>query len=90
MLPLSPGSKLSLSATAVALQPLLMRARRGQTPLPLRIADTSGQTTEVTVQADSLASAAAKAIRAAERQGRNVHSVEVLERVDAESRTPVG
>ena len=83
------GAVVVLDVLLVALQPLLMRARRSQTPRPLRIADTSGRTTEVTVQADSLASAAAKAIRVAERQGRHVHSVEVLERVDAESRTPV-
>ena len=41
------------------------------------------------MQADSLASAAAKAIRTAEHQRRHVRSIEVLERVGSGSRTPI-
>jgi len=83
------GAVVVLDVLLVALQPLLMRARDNQTPRQLRIADMSGRTTEVTVEADSLANAAAKAIRIAEHQGRHVRSVEVLERVGCGSRAPI-
>ena len=83
------GAVVVLDVLLVALQPLLMRARRSQTPRPLRIADTSGRTTVVTVQADSLASAAAKAIRTAEHEGRHVRSIEVLERVGSGVRASI-
>jgi hypothetical protein len=69
----------------VALQPLLVRARRDRTLRTLRIADRSGHTIDITVQADSLPDAAARAIRRAEREGRQVRSLEVLERVDSSS-----
>jgi len=74
------GAVVVLDVLLVALHPILLRARRRQVPQPLRIVDTSGRTTEVTVEADSLAHAAEKAIRTAERQGRHVRSLEVLER----------
>lgn len=77
------GAVVVLDVLLVALQPLLLRARRDPRVRQLRIADTAGHTTDVTVQADSLADGAAKAIRYVERQGRHVRSLEVLERVDS-------
>jgi hypothetical protein len=64
----------------VALQPLLLRARRERTEQPLRLVDESGETFDVVVEAESLAEAAERAIRDAERHGRHVRSVELLRR----------
>lgn len=75
------GALVVLDVLLVVLQPLLQRAARHEGSQQLRLADTTGGTEEVEVSADSLAEAVAKAIRAAEREGRHVRSVEVLERI---------
>jgi hypothetical protein len=72
------GVAVVLSVLLAALQPLLLRARRDEVECPLRLVDDTGQAVEVVVRADSLADAAARAIRAAEREGRHVRSVELI------------
>lgn len=79
------GAIVVLGVLLVALQPLLLRARRTRIAVPLRIVETSGRSADVSVQADSLADAVARGIRDVERQGRQVRSVEVLERVSREN-----
>ena len=74
------GAIVVLDVLLVALQPLLLRARRTPSKRPLRIVDTSGRSADVSVEAESLAAAVAQAIRDVERRGWQVHSVEVLER----------
>lgn len=73
------GAVVVLDVLLLALQPLLLRARRTRTMLPLRIVETSGRSTDVSIQADSLADAVARAIHDVEHEGRHVRSVEVLE-----------
>lgn len=75
------GAIVVLDVLLVALQPVLLRARRTRATLPLRVVDTSGCTADVSVQAESLAAAVAQAIRDVERRGSHVRSVEVLEHV---------
>lgn len=79
------GAVVVLDVLLVGLQPLLLRARRHDEVRPLRVADTSGRTVDVVVSAETLPDAVAQAIRSAEREGRHVRSVEVLERVDSNS-----
>jgi hypothetical protein len=79
------GAVVVLDVLLVALQPLLQRLGREQAARPLRIADTSGHTFDVTVRSDSLADAVAGAIRDVERQGGHVRSLEILERVGTSS-----
>jgi hypothetical protein len=74
------GAVVVLAVLLVALQPLLLRARRERVPRPLRLVDDTGRSFELVVESDSAADAAARAIRTAERQGRHVRSVELLER----------
>jgi len=74
------GALVVLYVLLVALQPLLLRLRREQIERPLRIEDTSGRTSDVTVRSASLADAVASAIRNVEREGRRVRTLEVLER----------
>ena len=72
------GVAVVLAVLLVALQPLLLRVRRDEVDRPLRVVDDTGRAVEVVVRADSLADAAARAIRAAEREGRHVRSVELI------------
>lgn len=72
------GTVVVLTVLLMALQPLLLRARRERTARTLRLVDDTGETVDVVIEADSLAEAAARAIRDAERQGRHVRSVELL------------
>jgi hypothetical protein len=74
------GAVLVLAVLLVALQPLLLRARRERVSRPLRLVDDTGRSFELVVESDSAADAAARAIRNAERQGRHVRSLELLER----------
>jgi hypothetical protein len=73
------GALVVLDVLVIALQPLLLRAGRERSPRELRLVDASGARVEVSVTADSLADAVARALREAEREGRDVRSVEVLE-----------
>jgi hypothetical protein len=77
------GALVVLTVLLFALQPLLQRARRERVERPLRLVEDDGRAFEVVVQAESDADAVAQAIRQIEREGRHVHSVEVLERTDA-------
>ena len=74
------GALVVLCVLLVALQPLLLRLGRQRVARPLRLVDAFGRTSEVEVEADSVADAVARAIRGLERQGAHVRSVEVLER----------
>jgi hypothetical protein len=74
------GALIVLYVLLIALQPLLLRLGRQRVARPLRLVDTFGRTSEVEVEADSVADAVARAIRGLERQGAHVRSVEVLER----------
>ena len=74
------GALAVLEVLLVALQPVLLRLRREQVEWPLRIADTSGGTADVSVRATSLADAVASAVRSAERSGRSVRTLEIRER----------
>ncbi len=76
------GALIVLYVLLVALQPLLLRLGREQVAQPLRLVDTSGRTSEVEVEAGSVADAVAHAIRGLERQGGHIRSVEVLQRTD--------
>jgi hypothetical protein len=73
------GAAVVLAVLLVALQPLLLRLRRDEVERPFRVVDDSGRAVDVVVvRADSLADAAAQAIREAEREGRQVRSVELI------------
>jgi hypothetical protein len=71
------GALVVLDLLLVALQPLLARARPVATEHRLRIVLASGETLQVAIEGGDLASAAAKAIRAAERSGARVARLEV-------------
>ena len=73
------GALVVLDVLVLALQPLLRRARREEKTAELRLADTTGRREQLSVRADSLADAVARAIRSAEQEGRHVRSVEVLQ-----------
>ena len=77
------GALVVLDVLLVALQPLLLRVARERVVRPLRLVDTSGGTSEVEVEADSVADAVARAIRGLERRGAHIRSVEVLARTGA-------
>lgn len=79
------GAIVVLDVLLVALQPLLLRARRTRATRRLRVVDGSGRSADVSVEAESLAAAVAQAIRDVERQGSQVRSVEVLERASGEN-----
>ena len=79
------GALVVLYVLLVALQPLLVRLGKNEVPRPLRLVDTLGRTSEVEVEADSVAEAVARAIRRLERQGAHVRSIEVLERTAGEN-----
>jgi hypothetical protein len=74
------GALIVFDVLLFALQPLLLRVRRDLTERTFRIADSSGLASSVTVRSASLAEAVATAVREAEREGRHVRTVEVLER----------
>jgi hypothetical protein len=73
------GALVVLAVLLFALQPLLLRARRERAERTLRLVDDEGEVLEVVVLADTLANAAAQAIRTAEREGRHVRSIDVLD-----------
>jgi len=80
------GALVVLNLLLVALQPILARARPAGVVHRLRIVSSSGEPVEVTIEGGDLASAAAKAIRAAERDGRRVVGIEISgEGVSAEA-----
>jgi hypothetical protein len=72
------GALVVLDVLLVALQPLLVRARRAEQPWTFRIGDAAG-TTELTVPAASLDEAAGRAIRVVEERGGRVRSLELVE-----------
>lgn len=72
------GALVVLDVLAVALQPILTRARPGTTPIALRLVLESGETVDVEVAAPDVASAAARAIRDVERKGRRMSKLEVM------------
>jgi MFS family permease len=73
------GAVIVLDVLAVALQPILARARPEATLVPLRLLLESGETRDVTVRAPDLAAAAASAIRQSEREGHRVVRLEVAD-----------
>jgi hypothetical protein len=73
------GAAVVLDVLLVALQPILATARREPTVHRLRLVARPGGESETTVDAPDFASAAAKAIRAAERNGTRVFSVSRIE-----------
>jgi len=73
------GALVVLDLLLVALQPILARARPAGAVHRLRVVSSSGEPLEVTIEGGDLASAVAKAIRAAERDGRRVTRLEVGE-----------
>lgn len=68
-----------LDAGAVALQPILARARVEPGTVRLRVLVDEGDTVDLDVQARDLAAAAAKAIRTVEGEGRRFRSLERLD-----------
>jgi MFS family permease len=71
------GALVVLDVLAVALQPTLARVRPKVTPFALRLVLDTGESVDVEVAASDLASAAARAIRDAERHGRRVSKLEL-------------
>jgi len=71
------GSLVVLDLLLVALQPILARARPAGPVRRFRVAAADGELVTVTVEGGDLGSAAAKAIRSAERDGRRVVGLEV-------------
>jgi len=71
------GALVVLDLALVALQPVLARARPAGPVHRLRIVTSSGEPQDVTTEGGDLASAVAKAIRGAERDGRRVVAIEV-------------
>jgi hypothetical protein len=82
------GALIVLDVLSVALQPLLALARPRLEETRLRLRLDTGERLVVAVDAPDLASAAAKAIRAAARDGRRVVSLDVLEGADEPARRP--
>jgi len=74
------GALVVLDLLLVALQPVLARARPAGPIHHLQIVTDSGEAVAVAIEGGDLATAAAKAIRAAERDGRQVTRIEVGER----------
>jgi hypothetical protein len=81
------GAVVVLDVLLVALQPLLVRARRAQQPWTFTVADLTAGTSEVTVAAASLAEAAARAIRTVEERGGHVRSLELVDAGDRRAGT---
>ena len=79
------GSLVVLDLLLVALQPILARARPPAAVHRFNVVLASGESLAVTIEGGDLASAAAKAIRSAERGGRRVTGLEV----DSEDRARV-
>ena len=75
------GSLVVLDLLAVALQPILARARPEQGTWSFRLQLEHGGTIDLTVEASDVAAAAAKAIRAAESDGRRVSALELPDRI---------
>jgi hypothetical protein len=73
------GALIVLDLLLVALQPLLARARPEGPTHHLRVVLASGETIDVAIEGGDLATAAAKAIRTTERDGRRVAGLEVRE-----------
>ena len=71
------GALLVLEVLLVALQPILARARRDADVHRLRVRVAAGGSIELAVEAPDLPAAAAKAIRAAEREGHRVLGLDV-------------
>jgi hypothetical protein len=71
------ASLVVLDLLVVALQPILARARPARVPHRLRVVDEFGRTVVMEIEAADLASAAAKAIRMLERDGRRIVRIEV-------------
>ncbi len=71
------GALAVLDLLCVALQPVLARLRATGALYDLVVADASGTTRRVTVEASGLANAAAKAIRTVEREGGDVVDVRI-------------
>ena len=66
-----------LDLLLVALQPILARARPAGPVHRLRVVLASGEVVTATIDGGDLATAAAKAIRSAEREGGRVTGIEV-------------
>ncbi len=81
------GALVVLDLLLVALQPILSRARPGGPVHHLRVAVDSGEVVAVTIEGGDLATAAAKAIRSVERDGRHVVGLEVGDGVNRRSGT---
>lgn len=73
------GALIVLDLALVALQPVLARARPAGPVHRLQIVSSVGEPEEVMVEGGDLASAVAKAIRAAERDGRRVVEIDVAD-----------
>jgi hypothetical protein len=71
------GALVVLDLLLVALQPILARARPAGPVHRLRVVLASGDVVNATIEGGDLATAAAKAIRAAERDGGRVTGIEV-------------
>jgi hypothetical protein len=71
------GALLVLDVLLVALQPILARARPGASPYRLRVRVETGGSFELVIEAPDLAAAAAKAIRAVERDPGGVVGLDV-------------
>ena len=71
------GALVVLDLLLVALQPILARARPAGPVHRLRVVLASGEVVTVTIEGGDLATAAAKAIRSVERDGRSVAGLEV-------------
>jgi hypothetical protein len=80
------GALVVLDLLLVALQPVLARARPAEAEHRFAVVLAGGERTEVAIAGGDVASAAAKAIRAAERRGGRVVRLEVEDR---EARTAV-
>jgi len=71
------GAFFVLDLLAVALQPILARARPATAAHRFRITVANGETVELEVEAPDLATAVAKSIHSLERDGRDVERIEV-------------
>jgi 4-amino-4-deoxy-L-arabinose transferase-like glycosyltransferase len=71
------GALVVLDLALVALQPVLARARPAGPVHRLRVVRSAGEPVDVTIEGGDLASAGAKAIRSAERDGSRVVGIEV-------------
>jgi hypothetical protein len=72
------ASLMVLDVLAVALQPILARARPGGVEARMRVVTASGRSQEVTIEARDLGAAVATAIRRVEAKGGAVSGIEIL------------